>query len=114
MTHDVNANDVVAFFVEVAAFILLGIWAWRLAPANVPARLLSVTLVVGMAGLLWALFAAPEAAVQVLPLAIAVKVLVLGGSVLAAYTMLSGGLLVSWAAVVLANTMLVFVGPFAR
>jgi len=33
--EDVNANDLVAFFVEVVAFIALAVFAWRAAPTGV-------------------------------------------------------------------------------
>ncbi|WP_265443169.1 YrdB family protein [Flexivirga meconopsidis] len=87
MTNEINPNDVLAFLIEIVALALLGTWAWRTAPEPVIARLGAVVLVLAVALTLWGLFAAPKATFQVPAAAIAVKVLVLGGSVLAAYPM---------------------------
>ena len=115
MTTDVTVNDLVAFFVELGALILLGWWAWRLFPVGAGVRALTVAVVVGTAIGLWALFAAPTAVYEVLPLAVAVKVLVLGGSVLACWAVWrSLPITLVWAAVVGVNTTLLYVGPFAR
>ena len=71
--------------------------------------------VVGVAIVLWGLFAAPTATFDVPALAAAVKILVLGGSIFAAYALTSGPLLPAiWAVVVVVNTLLIYVGPFAR
>lgn len=114
MTNEVNVNDVVAFLVEVAALVLLGIWAWRAAPNPVLLRLLAVVVVVGAATTLWALFAAPRATFDVPALALGVKVLVLGGSVVAGFTVLGPAVAVAYGVVVVVNTALMYVGPFAR
>lgn len=105
----VGVNDIVAFFVELGAFTLLGIWAWRLAPESVVARVLAVVVVLGVAAVLWGLFAAPKATYDQPVLAIAVKVLVLGGSALAAYTILPVWLATCWAVLVVVNTTTVTV-----
>ncbi|GAA1480097.1 hypothetical protein GCM10009624_05370 [Gordonia sinesedis] len=113
--QDVNVNDVVAFIVEVVALVLLGMWAWRAAPEAVWARLLVTIAVVGGAMVLWGLFAAPQATFDVPALALAVKVLVLGGSVLAGFTLLPNAAIVgAYAVVAVLNTALIYVGPFAR
>lgn len=114
MTHEVNLNDVVAFLVEVAALVLLGAWAWRTAPDAKLAKVLGVLVVVGAAVVLWGLFAAPHATFDVPALALAVKVLVLGGSVLAAYTLLPAAAAIGYGVIVVANTALMYAGPFAR
>ncbi len=107
MSNTVSVNDVVAFFVEIGALALLGVWAWRVAPAYLIAQLLAVAMVVGSAVVLWGLFAAPKATFDQPVLAIAVKVLVLGGSALAAYAVLPTWLATSWAALVVVNTVTV-------
>lgn len=115
MTHQVNVNDIVAFLVEVGALILLGMWAWGIAQSELWVRLLTTALVVCIAMVLWGLFASPQATFQQPALAIAVKVLVLGGSILCAYAIASNNPLVGfWAVVVVLNTTLIYVGPFAR
>lgn len=114
MTQDVNLNDVVAFLIELAALVLLGVWAWRSAPTSTFARAVAAIVVVGAAIVLWGLFAAPEATFQVAALAIGVKVLVLGGSVLAAYAVLPAAFAGGYGVVVLVNTVLMYVGPFSR
>lgn len=115
VTTDVTMNDLVAFFVELGALILLGWWAWRLFPAGAGVRVVTVLVVLAAAIGLWALFAAPTAVYDVPPLAVAVKVLVLGGSALACWSVLhSLPVTLVWAAVVAVNTTLLYVGPFAR
>lgn len=105
----VTGRDVVAFLVEVGAFVLLGNWAWRAASAGIALQLLALVVVLGVAALLWGLFAAPKATFGRPVLAIAVKVLVLGGSVVAAYTMLPLLLASCWAVLVVVSTALVSV-----
>ncbi|NMO00271.1 DUF2568 domain-containing protein [Gordonia sp. TBRC 11910] len=115
MTHDVNANDIVAFLIEIAALLALGIAAWQLSPQTTLVRLIAVIATVGTAMVLWGLFAAPEATFDVAALAIAVKALVLGSSVVATYLITQNlAATTLWALVVLINTALIYVGPFAR
>lgn len=115
MTADVNANDLVALLVEVAALILLGSWAWQATTSPAWLRVLAVAAVVGGAVLLWGLFAAPQATFDVLGLTIATKTLVLGGSIAAAFVLARTPLWPGiWATVVVVNTVLIYVGPFAR
>jgi len=113
MSGEVNANDVAAFLVEVAALVLLGMWAWRGVAGSKPAKAVGVIVVVGAAVVLWGLFAAPQATFDVPALAFAVKVLVLGGSVLAAYSLLPA-VAIGYGVIVTANLALMCVGPFAR
>ena len=111
--HPVNANDLVAFGVEVLAVVLLAAWGAHLG-SSTAAHVLGGVLVPAVAVVLWALFAAPRARVRVPALVVATKVLVLGAAVLAAWSLLSP----VWAAVVtvmvVVNTLLTWVGPFAR
>lgn len=103
----VTVHDVVAFLVELGTFVLLGVWAWRVAPPAVPARLLAVGLVLGLAAVLWGLFAAPRARFDRPGLGLLVKVVVLGGGVLAAYPILPVWLATCWALIVVVNTTVV-------
>jgi hypothetical protein len=111
--RDVNANDLVAFAVEVLAVVLLAVWGAHLG-ATTAAHVLGGVLVPGAAVVLWGLFAAPRARVRVPFLVVATKVLVLGAAVLAAWSLLPP----VWAAVVtvvvVVNTALMWVGPFAH
>lgn len=114
MTREVNANDLLAFFVEVAAVVLIGMGAWRLPASGVLVRGLTVVVLVGMVITLWALFAAPKATIDEPALAVAVRVLVMAASAVAAYGVLSTPLASAWTVVAAVNTLLVYVGPFAR
>lgn len=110
---DVNANDLLAFGVEVLAVVLLAVWGARLGSTTL-AHVLGGILVPAVAVVLWGLFAAPRARVRVPVLVVATKVLVLGAAVLAAWSVLPP----VWAAVVtvvvVVNTALMWVGPFAH
>lgn len=115
MTTDVNGNDVVALLVEIGALILWGMWAWRSTPPPVRTRVLAVIGVLAAVVVLWGLFASPEAVFEVFALGIAVKVVVLGGSVLVAFAAADRLLWPTlWAIVVAVNTTLIYLGPFAR
>ncbi|HET9632052.1 MAG TPA: YrdB family protein [Terrabacter sp.] len=109
----VNANDLVAFAVEVLAVVLLAVWGAHLGQSTVT-HVLGGVLVPGAAIVLWGLFAAPRARVRVPVLVVATKVLVLGAAVVAAWSLLPP----VWAAlvtvVVVVNTLLMWVGPFAH
>jgi hypothetical protein len=110
---DVNGNDLVAFLVELAVLTLLALAGAR---AEVPTTLrvvLAVALPLAAASL-WALFAAPRAPVRSMPLQLATKVLVLGAGVAAGFLVLSFPWAGAFMVVVLANTLLMYVGPFAR
>ncbi len=110
---DVNANDVVAFFVEIGALVLLAS-----AGAGVDGPMvLRVALAVALplvAAALWGLFAAPRALIRSVPLKLATIVLVLGAGVAAGYLVLPGAWAVAFMVVVLVNTVLIYVGPFSR
>jgi hypothetical protein len=110
---DVNGNDVVAFLVELLALVALGAWGFQ-AGQSMAARVLLGLGAPAVAIVLWALFAAPRAAYQVPGLRLTVKVLVLGSAVLAAFALLPVGWAAAFAVVVLVNTGLMYVGPFAR
>lgn len=109
----VNANDLVAFAVEVLAVVLLAVWGAHLGD-SIPSHVLGGVLVPCAAVVLWGLFAAPRARVRVPLLVVATKVLVLGAAVVAAWSLLPP----VWAAlvtvVVVVNTLLMWVGPFAH
>jgi hypothetical protein len=110
---DVNANDVVAFVVELAVLVLLGVAGARLGSTTVTAVLLAVLLPLA-AALLWALFAAPRARVESTRLRLLTKLVVLGAGVVAAFYVLPAVWAVVFALVALVNTVLMYVGPFAR
>ncbi|MFZ2510520.1 MAG: DUF2568 domain-containing protein, partial [Gordonia sp. (in: high G+C Gram-positive bacteria)] len=94
---------------------ILGIWAWQLFPDHLVPRTVAVVAVVAVVATLWGLFAAPKARVPSLPAAIAVKALVLGGSVLAAQVIWANpAFTVTWAVIVVVNTTLTYLGPYAR
>lgn len=109
----VNANDLAAFAVEVLAVVLLAVWGAHLGDSTL-SHVLGGVLVPGTAIVLWGLFAAPRARVRVPVLVVTTKVLVLGAAVAAAWSLLSP----VWAAlvtvVVVVNTLLMWVGPFAH
>ena len=109
----VNANDVIAFLVEIGALILLASAGAQVDGPTVLRVALAVALP-GVAALLWGLFAAPRARMRYIPLQLATKVLVLGAGVAAGYLVLPGAWAVAFMVVVLVNTVLVYLGPFAR
>jgi hypothetical protein len=109
----VNANDVVAFVVEVVVFVLLGVAGWQASDSLA----VSIVLAVGLplvAVALWGLFAAPRALVSSDPLRLATKLFVLGAGVVAGFLVLPTVWALVVAVVVVVNTTLMYVGPFAR
>jgi hypothetical protein len=110
---DVNANDVVAFLVEMGVLVLLALAGARVDGPTVVRVALAVALPVG-AAVLWGLFAAPRAPIRSVPLQRATMVLFLGAGVAAGYLVLPGAWAVAFMVVVLVNTALMYVGPFAR
>lgn len=108
----VTGNDAVAFFVEVAAAAVLGIWGYR-SGSGATAVLLAVA-VPASAMVLWGLFAAPKARFDRFGSRLLVKVLVLGGAVVAGFRVLPMPWARALAVVVAVNTLLLYVGPFAR
>lgn len=109
----VNANDVVAFGVEILAVVLLAVWGSTLGTTTA-AHVLGGVLVPTVAVILWGLFAAPRAVVQVPVLGVLTKVVVLGGAAVAAFAVLPLAWAVVVAVVVVVNTVLTWFGPFAR
>ena len=110
---DVNANDVVAFLVELAVLALLALAGARADTSTMLRVVLAVALPLA-AATLWAFFAAPRALVRSVPLQLATKVIVLGAGVAAGFLVLSLPWAVAFLALVLVNTLLMYVGPFAR
>lgn len=112
-TPEVTANDAVALLVEVAALVLLGVWGYTAGTDSLDRLLLAVG-VPSAAIVLWALFAAPKAVHDGPGARLTVKVVVLGGAVLAGFAVLPLGWAVVFAVVVVVNTLLIHVGPYAR
>jgi hypothetical protein len=110
---DVNANDVVAFLVELVVLTLLALAGARAEAPTTLRVVLAVALPLAAASL-WALFAAPRAPIRSVPLQLATKLLVLGAGVAAGFIVLSLPWAVAFMVVVLVNTLLMYVGPFAR
>ena len=107
-------NDGLAFLVECAALLALGLWGWRTGPTTPTALALAVGAP-AVAAVAWGRFAAPRSRNDVLALEVATKVVVLGWSLLAARTLLPE----PWwwwgaAAVVVVNTSLTYLGPWSR
>jgi Protein of unknown function (DUF2568) len=108
---DINANDVVAFLVELVVLALLGLagfgaggaWAW----------VLGIGLPVATA-VVWGLFAAPRARVSSAGLRLGTKLVVLGAGVGAGFVVLPLVWAYLFAVVVVLNVVLMYVGPFSR
>ncbi|MFT3898814.1 MAG: DUF2568 domain-containing protein [Gordonia sp. (in: high G+C Gram-positive bacteria)] len=109
----ITPNDVLAFVVEVVAFVALGIWAWRLGDSTV-VSLGWVVLVVGAAAVLWGLFVAPKAPIHQPLLEVVLRVAILGAGVAALSTLVGPAVWVPVAAVDAVNTLLLYVGPLRR
>ena len=109
----VNANDVVAFFVELAALALIGLWGYRAGGPVWARALLGIGLPL-LAAALWGLFAAPRAQFRGRGVTFVVKVIVLGAAALAGFTILPLVWAVVFAVLVALNLVLMYVGPFAR
>ncbi len=110
---EVNANDVVAFVVEVATLVLLGVAGWQLGGPTFLKVLLALLLPGAAAGR-WGRFAAPRARVRSRPLELATKVVVLGAGVAAGFLVLPLVWAVAFAVVVVTNTVLMYAGPLAE
>jgi hypothetical protein len=110
---DVNVNDVVAFLVELAVVVLLAVAGFRYDGSHVTATALGIGLPL-VAVVLWGAFAAPRARIDLPAVRLLVKLVVLGGGVVAGFVVLP----LAWAAVVAVvvavNLLLMYVGPFAR
>jgi hypothetical protein len=111
--EDITVNDVVAFLVEVAAILSLTAWGFHAGSGLVAKPLLGLgTPTAAIA--LWSLFAAPRSVFAMPAARLAVKVLVLGAAALASFTLLPVGWAIAFTILVAANTLLLYVGPFAR
>lgn len=108
-----TANDAVAFFVEVAALVLIGMWGWRLG-TGATTKVLGAVATTGVAVVLWGLFAAPKARFDRSALRLLTKVVVLGAAVLVSFTLLSVPWALAFTVTAVVNTMLLYVGPWAR
>ena len=109
----INANDVVAFLVELAVVVLLAVAGFT-AHAPTGARVLLGVGLPLVAVVLWGLFAAPRARVDRPPLRLLVKAVVLGAGVVAGFLVLPLGWAIAFAVVVTLNLGLMYVGPLAR
>jgi Protein of unknown function (DUF2568) len=110
---EVNANDFVALIVEVVVLAFLAAAGWQ-ADASMLVRILLAVGLPVVAAVLWGLFAAPRARIKSAPLQLVTKVVVLGAGVVAGFLVLPLVLAVIVAVVVVVNTVLMYVGPFAR
>lgn len=110
---EVNANDVVAFLVEIAALTLIGSAGWQ-AGGSTPTRVLVAVGVVLVAVVLWGLFAAPRAPFGSPALRLATQVVVLGAGVVAGFVVLPSVWATVVAVVVAVSSVLMYVGPFAH
>jgi hypothetical protein len=72
----------VAFLAELAALAAFAVWGWS-AGGSTGWRLVLAVAAPAAAGVLWGVFAAPRAPVQVLALTLLVKLVVFGGATLA-------------------------------
>ena len=72
----------VAFLTELAALAAFAVWGWS-SGGSTGTRVLLAVVLPAVAAVLWGVFAAPRAPVQVPALAVLVKVLIFGGAVLA-------------------------------
>jgi hypothetical protein len=109
----VNVNDVVAFLVEITVVVLLAVAGFGYGGSRVAAVLLGVGLPL-VAVVLWGVFAAPRARLGNAALRLVVKVAVLGAGVVAAFVVLPAVWAALFAAVVVVNLVLMYVGPLAR
>lgn len=109
----VNANDVLAFVVELAALAVLCAWGFHVGDATAARLLLGIGLPL-LAAVAWGLFAAPRARYEVPALRLVTKLVVLGGAAAASFGVLPMGAAVAFAVVVAVNLTLMYAGPFAR
>lgn len=76
---DVNANDIVAFLVEVVAFVSLGIWGWQLGSGGpLLHKWIGLIAVLVVAVALWALFVSPQSVFDVPVLEVVLRIVILG------------------------------------
>ena len=110
---EVTANDFIALIVEIAVLALLIAAGWQADASTLVRIVLAVGLPV-IAVVLWGLFAAPRARIRSAAMQLVTKVVVLGAGVVAGFLVLPPVLAVIVAAVIVVNTVLMYVGPFAR
>jgi hypothetical protein len=110
---EVNANDFVALIVEIAVLALLIAAGWQADASTLVRIVLAVGLPV-IAVVLWGLFAAPRARIRSAAMQLVTKMVVLGAGVVSGFLVLPPVLAVIVAGVVVVNTVLMYVGPFAR
>lgn len=108
-----NVNDLVAFLVELAAFALIVAWGFQ-ASDNVLVRLLLGVGGALLAAVAWGLWAAPKARFKVPAAALATKVAVYGAAAAGGFVVLPALWAWVFVAVVVVNTVLIYVGPFKR
>jgi hypothetical protein len=108
---DVNANDVVAFLVELVVLALLGFAGFSAGGAR--SWLLGIGLPVA-AAVVWGLFAAPRARISSAGLRLGTKLVVLGAGVGVGFVVLPLAWAYLFAVVVVLNLVLMYVGPFAH
>lgn len=112
---DVNANDQLAFVVEVVAFVSLGIWGWRRGRGRSLAwKLLGMLGALTVCVVLWALFVSPEAVFAVPVAEVLLRVAILTCGVLAFGSLTRPRWAVVFGVVTAVNTVLIYLGPFAR
>jgi hypothetical protein len=110
--NDITVNDVFAFLVEVAALLSLSAWGFHTGSGLVARLFLGLgNPIVAIA--LWSLFAAPRPIFAMPAAGLTVKVMVLGAAALVSLTLLPVGWAIAFTVLVAANTLLLYVGPFA-
>lgn len=111
--NTVTVNDLVAFAVEVVAFISLGVFGWHAGPTTVLRWVFLLGILI-VAGTLWALVVSPQATFDMPAAALLLKVVILGAGVLALWSLTSAAWGILFGAVAAVNTLLLYLGPFAR
>jgi hypothetical protein len=104
------ANLALAFALELCALAALCYWGFWVGGGPVAKLVLGIGAPV-CAAVLWGLFAAPRALVSVPLLALGTKLLVFGSATLALYATGHRTLAVVFAVLVIANTIMVRIGP---
>jgi FtsH-binding integral membrane protein len=95
----------VAFLAELAALTAFAVWGWS-AGGSTGSRLLLAVAAPAVAGVLWGVFAAPHAPVQVAALTLLVKLVVFGGATLALVATAHPRLAIALAAAALLSSVL--------
>lgn len=101
------AFEGLAFLIELGAIAALGYWGFTTGRTRLTKILLGIGAPV-LAGVVWGLFAAPEAAFEApIPVILAVKALVFGAATLALHTAGRRTLAVMFAVVAMADTIVI-------